>query len=189
MQTEARIQLFARLAQSSPRRVSEASRPSAGSILSLAATSYGARPVGDATIPTGFDPAAIALFEAIVEGAYVIANADGVFDAQERRVFERVVIAACDGTVAPNQIEAMVRALERMLKEDGLDRRIDVIAQSLKKKDHAREVLRVAALLAHVSDAVSAVERAALQTLASRCGLDAGEVDAAIARAADGLGE
>jgi hypothetical protein len=49
------------------------------------------------------------------------------------------------------------------------------------KKEHARELLRVAALLAYVSEDVSDVEREVLGKLASRCGIEGGEVDAALA--------
>ena len=40
------------------------------------------------------------------------------------------------------------------------------------KKEQAREILRVAALLAYVSDDVSPVEREVLGKLARRCGID-----------------
>jgi tellurite resistance protein len=178
MTTEARLNLLARLAQSTPDVPRVAAKPS--SILSVAAVSYGARPVGDATVPTGFDPIAVALFEAIVEAAYVVATADGVFDAQERGMFEQVVIAACGGAVAGHQIHALVSDLGDQLEEDGIDRRIDMIAASVTKKEHAREVLRVAALLAHVSDDVSAVEHEVLCKIAAKCAIDASQVEVAI---------
>ena len=76
-------------------------------------------PVGRRHRAHGFDPLAVALFEAIVEGAYVVANADGVFDDEERRMFERVVIAACGETVAPQQIAALVADFGDQLEEDG----------------------------------------------------------------------
>jgi tellurite resistance protein len=109
-----------------------------------------------------------------------VANADGVFDAEERRTFERVVVAACGGVVAEKQIAALVSDLGDQLVEDGADKRIDVIARSVTKKEHAREILRVAALLAYVSEDVSPVEREVLAKLARRCGLEAGDVDAAL---------
>jgi hypothetical protein len=60
------------------------------SILKLAASSYGFGPAGEEiTVPTGFDPQAAALFEAMVESAYLVATADGEFDAAERSTFER----------------------------------------------------------------------------------------------------
>jgi tellurite resistance protein len=181
MQNEARINLLARVARSGPAVAVSVEPGHTGSILSLAAASYGSRPSGDATVPTGFDPLAVALFEAIVEGAYLVANADGVFDDEERRTFERVVVAACGETVAPAQIAALVADLGDQLQEDGADRRIEVIAQVVTKKEHARELLRVAALLAYVSEDVSDVEREVLGKLARRCGIEGGEVDAALA--------
>ena len=187
MQNEARINLLARVARSAPTLPASVEPGRSGSILSLAAASYGSRPSGDATVPTGFDPLAVALFEAIVEGAFVVANADGVFDDDERRIFERVVIAACGETVAPQQIAALVSDLRDQLEEDGTDRRIEMIARSVTKKDHAREILRVAALLAYVSEDVSPVERDVLGKLARQCGIDASEVDAALAEARDAV--
>jgi tellurite resistance protein len=186
MQNEARINLLARVARSAP-AVASLEPPRAGSILSLAAASYGSRPSGDATVPTGFDPLAVALFEAIVEGAYIVANADGVFDDEERRTFERVVIAACGETVAAAQIAALVADLGDQLEEDGADRRIEVIGRAVTKKEHARELLRIAALLAYVSDDVSPVERDVLTKLARQCGIDASEVDVVLAEARDAV--
>jgi tellurite resistance protein len=187
MQNEARINLLARVARSAPAPAASV-EPGSGSILSLAAASYGARPSGDATVPTGFDPLAVALFEAIVEGAYVVANADGVFDDDERRTFERVVIAACGETVAPSQIAALVADLDDQLHEDGADRRIEVIARTVTKKEHAREILRIAALLAYASEDVSVVEREVLGKLARQFGIDAGDVETALAEAKDAVG-
>jgi tellurite resistance protein len=187
MQNDARINMLARVARAarSPATPAEAGRR--GSILSLAAASYGSRPSGDATVPTGFDPLAVALFEAIVEGAFIVANADGVFDDEERRTFERVVVAACGETVAPTQIAALVADLGDQLQEDGADRRIEAIARSITKKEHAQEILRIAALLAYVSEDVSDVERQVLGKLARRMEIDEREVDVALAEAKEAL--
>jgi len=187
MQNEARINLLARVARSGPAVEVPVEPGRAGSILSLAAASYGSRPSGDATVPTGFDPLAVVLFEAIVEAAYLVANADGVFDEEERRTFERVVVAACGETVAPVQIAALVADLGDQLEEDGADRRIEAIARAVTKKEHARELLRVAALLAYVSEDVSDVEREMLGKLARQCGIEKGEVDAALAEAREAV--
>lgn len=178
---EAKIQLIARAARvySAPAATGDPETPI--SILSLAAASYGARPADDATVPTGFDPLAVALFEAIVEGAYLVASADGVVDDEERRTFERLVTTACGGAVTPSAITALVADLADQLSEDGLDRRVQAVAGQIHKKEHAREVLRVAALLAHASQNVSDVERAVLGKLAAACNLEASEVDKAVA--------
>src|SRR3954463_2402076 len=82
------------------------------SILAQAATSYSARPILDeATVPTGFDPAAAALFEAVVEAAFLVANSDGVFDDTERAAFQSVVEHACGDLVQPQQLTALLADL------------------------------------------------------------------------------
>jgi tellurite resistance protein len=151
------------------------------SILSLAAASYGARPSDDATVPTGFDPIAVALFEAIVEGAYLVASADGVFDDDERMTFEKVVLAACGGAVAPRQVSALVADLERQLQEDGLECRIEMVGRQVHREHHSLEVLRIAALLATASNDVSGVERQVLLKLAIALKLGANDLEGALA--------
>jgi tellurite resistance protein len=181
MVTEDKIQLLARVARSHSGPAPSGDPETPISILSLAAASYGARPADEATVPTGFDPLAVALFEAIVEGAYLVASADGVFDAEERKTFERVVTTACGGVVVEKQISALVGDLADQLSEDGLDRRVTAVAAQVHKKEHAREVLRIAALLAHASDNVSQVERDVLTKLAASFKLDPSEVELALA--------
>ncbi len=150
------------------------------SILTLAAASYGSRPTDEATVPTGFDPFAAALFESIVEGAYLVATADGVFDEEERRTFERIVTAACGGMVPQKLVGDLVSDLSDQLEEDGLDRRIQRLAEGVSKKEQAVEVLRIAALIASVSEDVSAVERDVLTRLATAFGLEPSAVDTAL---------
>ena len=156
-------------------------RAAQGSILTVAAGVYGARPVGDeTTIPTGFDPQAAALFEAIVEAAYLVATADGVLDDTERGAFVQVVIEACGGAVDEGMVNDLLADLGDQLAEDGLGRRIERVGRTVKKLDHQRELLRVAGLLAHVSGGVTGAERDVLGKLAATFQLDAGEVDAAL---------
>jgi tellurite resistance protein len=177
---DAKINLLARVARSSAPTGTPADPSKPLSILSLAAAAYGARPDEDATVPTGFDPVAVSLFESIVEGAYLVAAADGVVDDEERRTFERVVVTACGGAVAPKQISALVSDLQDQLDEDGLDRRIEMLSKQVTRKEHAREVLRIAALLAQSSEDVSAVEHDVLGKIAKACGLEPKEVESAM---------
>jgi tellurite resistance protein len=180
MVNEDKIQLMARVARVNSGPAPSGDPETAVSILGLAAFSYGTRPADEATVPTGFDPLAVALFEAIVEGAYLVASADGVFDAEERKAFEKVVTTACGGVVVAKQISNLVGDLEDQLAEDGLDRRMAAVADQVHKKEHAREVLRIAALLAHSSEDVSPVERATLGKLATALHLEASEVELAL---------
>ena len=161
-----------------------------GSILAVAAASYGSRPTDDedVTQPTGFDPEAAALFEAVVESAYLVANADGEFDDTEKTAFQHVVLAACTGSVAKRQIEALLADLADQLEEDGMDKRIDMVSRTISRPEHAREVLKVAALLAAVSAGVSAEERSVLDKLASKFGLGSEEIETALSEVSRVMG-
>ncbi len=189
MLKEEKISLLAKVARTPARSRAGAgdSAPDSNSILSLAAASYGSRPDDDATVPTGFDPVAVALFEAIVEAAYLVAAADGVVDAEEREAFERVVAAACGGAVAPKNIADLVGDLVGQLEEDGMDRRIQAVGELITKKSHAEEVLRIAALLAQASDSVSDIERQTLVRIAEVCKLQPADVDTALREVKEAL--
>ncbi len=180
MPADDKINLLARVARSAGKPGVPADPAKPLSILSLAAASYGARPDDDATVPTGFDPVAVALFESIVEGAYLVASADGVVDDDERKTFEQVVVTACGGAVAPKQIAALVGDLADQLEEDGLDRRLTMLAKQVTKPEHALEVLRIGALLAQVTDDVGPEERVVLTKLAAAMSLAADSVDRAL---------
>jgi tellurite resistance protein len=180
MENEVRINLLARIARSAAAPGVPVDPAKPVSILSLAAASYGSRPSEDATVPTGFDPVAVALFEAIVEGAFLTANADGVFDDDEQHAFEQVVVAACGGSVPAQQVAALVSDLRDQLEEDGMDQRVAMLARGVTKQEHAQEVLRISALLAQSNGEISHVEREVLGKIAGKCGLDKGAVDVAV---------
>jgi tellurite resistance protein len=186
MGTIDRIDLLSRIARTaSASQSSSAAGPLA--VLSLSAASFGARPSEEATIPTGFDPIAVSLFEAIVEGAYLVANADGVVDEEERRTFERVVVAACGGALAPGQVATLLADCRAMLDKDGLDQRIAILTGFVRRLDHRHELLRVASLLAMASEGVNDRERAVLEKLAAGMGLGSDAVDAALGDATKAL--
>jgi tellurite resistance protein len=156
----------------------------AGSILAQAAKSYGARPIFDeATVPTGFDPAAAALFEATIEAAFLVANADGIFDDDERAAFQSVVASACSGQVQATQLHALLADLGEQLADDGIEKRTRMVARTITRPDQQLEVLRIAALMAHISGGVSDTERRVLDQLGRDFDLAAGEVDAALSEA------
>jgi tellurite resistance protein len=188
MDTDDRINLLAKVARTRHGVDEEAPRSSDRSILTMSAAAYGARPTDESTVPTGFDPFAAALFESIVEGAYLVATADGVFDDEERRTFERIVIAACGGAVPPGHVTDLVADLADQLGEDGLERRIARLAQGVQRPEHGMEVLRIAGLIAQVSEDVSDVERSVLTKLATACQLQEGSVDRALADVRASLG-
>lgn len=170
--TASNSSLIGKVARQLSRPPSYAERGLKDSILVAAATSYGSVSSDDMTQPTGFDPEAARLFEAIVESAFLVANADGEFDDTERAAFQHVVLSACDGRVGERQISALLADLAEQVQEDGIDKRVQMVARGIQRDDHAREVLRVASLVAHVSGGVSDVERSVLDRLGSALGLD-----------------
>lgn len=181
--------MLERVARGIARPAFDAPSGVSGSILTQAAKSYSSRPVVDeATVPTGFDPAAAALFEAVVEAAFLVANSDGVFDEDERNAFESVVVHACNDVVLDTQLDALLEDLSEQLAEDGLDKRTRMVARTITRQDHQHEVLRIAALMAHISGGVSEQERAVLDQLAAGFSLDMQAVEHALGDAETTLG-
>ena len=160
------------------------SSPGIRSILSQAATSYAKRPTAaEETMPTGFDPRAAVLFEAVVEAAFLVANADGVFDLEERRTFEAVVAQACQNDLQPGELHDLVNDLCGLLDGQGMARRVHAVCQAVSYPVHKLEVLRIAALMAHISGGVKQAERDVLQLLAQGMKLGPDAVDGALVQA------
>lgn len=176
--------LLSKVARSLSLPPADTSTGSGSSILVAAAQSYGARPIeDDLTLPTGFDPHAAALFEAVVEAAFLVANADDEFDDDERHAFESVVTQAVSGDVNQQQIKALLSDLAELLREDGIEARVTMVGRTVTKPLQQREVLRIAALLAHVSGGVSDVERSVLAKLATAFALGDDAVSDALSEA------
>jgi tellurite resistance protein len=164
----------------------DAPNKSMSTILAQAASAYSARPaIDDVTMPTGFDPAAVALFESIVEAAFLVANAGGSLDDDERGKFHTLVSDACQNLVHSKQLEALIADLGEMLAEDGVAKRIHMVSRTITRPEHQREVLRVAALLARPSSDAGPAERGVLEQFASAFHLDPDVVDDVLAQAAE----
>jgi len=160
------------------------------SILTQAAASYARKPSGaEATIPTGFDPRAASLFEAVVEASFLVANADGDFDEAERETFVKVVHESCANTVQRQDVHSLVADLADLLEEDGMDRRVEMVSSVVQVAEHKLEVLRIAALMAWVSGGVDATERSVIEKLASQFGLSEADVATTLEQARAALSE
>ena len=181
--------LLGKVATQLSRPPSYAPSTTTASILSIAAASYGWKSNDEVTQPTGFDPEAARLFESVVEAAFLVANADGEFDVAEQSAFRHVVVTACTGLVVERQVSALLADLSDQLSEDGMDKRVQIVSRSIVREDQAREVLRIAALLAHVSGGVSTIERGVLAKLALELKLDESAVDAAVKEAGNAIAE
>ena len=103
--------------------------------------------------------------------------------------FEQVVVTACQGAVMEGQVHALIEDLSDLMQEDGIDKRVEMVAKSISKVDHQQEVLRVASLLAQVSGGVSDEERELLGKLQKAFGLDESALTRALAEAASTVGK
>ena len=158
------------------------------SLIHQAADAFARKPArSGSTLPTGFDPHAASLFEAVVEASYLVANADGLFDETERGAFEHVVHQVCKNSVQMGELQGPVSDLSDQLAEDGMNQRIEALVRSVQLDDHKREVIRVAALMAHVSGGVAASERAVLDELATGLGLAGGTLEDVLNEVASAL--
>jgi tellurite resistance protein len=178
-----RIQKMAVPDQGTLDRVARAiARPGAGAPIDAVSTilaqaaAYCANPgAGTATAPSDF--------EATVEAAFLVANADGLFDDGERRAFEHVVLQACNHVVQDELIQSLLSELSKRLAADGIEKRAGAVARSLTRRDQQLEVLRTAALMAEISGGVATAERDVLESLARDWSLDSSAVDQAVADA------
>jgi tellurite resistance protein len=137
------------------------------SLIALAAAAYASQPSVDSTTPTGFDPFAVTLFEAIVEAAFLVATADGVFDDDEREVFARIVAASAENALPRSDLNGLVEELADHLAIQGLERRVARIAESVRRPEQKVALLRVAILVALANDTISEPEEAIIERLCS----------------------
>lgn len=161
-----------------PRYAQEGKAPDVGvpgaspSLLLVSAIQFGRRPVHEEhTHPSGFDPRGAALFEAIVESAYLVATADGHFDDEEQQLFQHIVLTTCAGTLTRQQVETLVFALRERSLMQGRPARMLAVVQAVNWCGNAGEVLRLAALMAEASGGVSDEEHAVLDELSRRFAL------------------
>jgi len=153
-----------------------------GSIFAQAARLSFTQAINDAvTAPTGFDPAAAALFEGAVESAYLIATCDGAVDPTEDAVLRAVISAG--GPVSDKQVDGLLLSLARAVALDGATERLSRLSYMVSKPAHQQEILRIAALVAKASGGVRPAERTVLDKISSGFSLSASTVETAIADA------
>lgn len=133
------------------------------------------------TAPTGFDPAAAALFEGAVESAYLIATCDGALDPTEDAVLRAVISAG--GPVSDKQVDGLLLGMARAVALDGANERLSRLSYMVSKQAHQHEILRIGALVARASGGVRPAERAVLDKIAQGFSLASSAVEAAITNA------
>ena len=87
------------------------------------------------------------------------------------------------GRVLERQVVALLADLQDQLQEDGMDKRCQMVARAINNPEQAKEVLRIAALIAQVSGGVSDDERTVLKKLSDEMSLDAEALQTALSEA------
>jgi tellurite resistance protein len=112
----------------------------------------------------------VAVRDAFVETAFLIAAVDGEVSALELGQFGGAIDAAFgDG----NDLDAtaMLTQMSKRLEGEGWDKRMKAVARALEGSDHAETAYRIAVGVAFVDDSVAHAEAAALEALGRALGL------------------
>lgn len=133
------------------------------------------------------DEAAGTYFSAIIEACYLVAAADGLAEEEGGAVRELIRIATGEALVEQRASE-LFDSYGKLLDEQGLEARLDAIAERLDDFLAREECMGFAALVAVADGELAEREVLVLMALAKRFDFSAGEVQAAVRQVARGLG-
>ena len=123
-------------------------------------------------------PDVLLRFDVICETMFLMAKADGTLDPAEADTLKGALRELSDNTVRSHHIQKMLEAAEQRLLADGLDARIQAVAQKLLQDEGSAEAAFVlAAAVAYADDAIADEENELLNKLADALGLDAAQAD------------
>jgi tellurite resistance protein len=96
---------------------------------------------------------------ALVEGAYLVAVADGRLAGQEVRTLAQTITYVMGEGLPAGELADMLDSFAEALARDGLEKRLRVLAKTVPDAEARREVLGFAALICACDDDVVAQER------------------------------
>jgi hypothetical protein len=134
------------------------------------------------------DAEAARYFGAIVETCYLVAIADG-FAAEERGAVAALLGFATGDMVSHERAEGVFDAYAKLLEEQGLEARLDSIAERLDDFMAREEAMSFAALVAVADRELAAKEAVMLMALAKRFDFSRGEVQAVVKQVAATLAQ
>ncbi|MFO0660208.1 MAG: hypothetical protein U0165_10305 [Polyangiaceae bacterium] len=129
------------------------------------------------------ESSADAFFSALVEGAFLVAAADGELSEDEEVTLAETISHVTGEVLAPDEFVAMIDAYAEALSEDGVARRLEVLAEQLPDAPARREVLAFASLLALCDHNLVDDERGMLFAMGKAFALD----DAAVRSVIEGV--
>ena len=165
-----------------------------------AAMHYCHRPlVEEASAPmmfgTTYEPAWAALFEAMLELAFLVLGAKGPLTTEAKDAFLSAVVGAFDPwgretfLLTPHQVDALLADMEEQRADDGAEKRVRMVVRTVTHANHQSEALRIAAMMAHLLGPASALSREALESFARGFGLDRAAADEALREAERSLAD
>lgn len=134
------------------------------------------------------DEAAGQYFSAIIEACYLVAAADGLAEEEGSAVRELIRFATGEALLEKRAAE-LFESYGTLLEEQGLEARLDAVAERLEDFLAREECMGFAALVAVADGELAEREVVVLMALAARFDFSAGEVQAAVHQVAKGLAE
>lgn len=107
----------------------------------------------------------------IIDLGALVANADGVIDAQEIATLQQILEPLLGAQLDPELVGYLINASLHVIKAAGVEPRMRVIAEILMDCDAVEEGVIVALAIAYASEGLSEAERSLVKQLAKACEL------------------
>ena len=108
---------------------------------------------------------------ALVEGAYLVAVADGRLSGEEMRTLATTMNTVTGEVLPPGEFSDMMDAFGAALEKEGLPKRLATLGRTVPDEEARREVLGFAALISACDKEVVAAERERLLQIGAAFGL------------------
>lgn len=129
-----------------------------------------------------------AFFSALVEGAFLLAAADGELSDDEAATLGETIAFVTGEALEPDEFMGMIDAFADALDQSDLASRLTAVARAVPDVAARREVLGFATLIALCDRDLADAERAALGQMAKAFGLAESDVDSLVADVQKALG-
>lgn len=127
-------------------------------------------------------------FSALVEGAFLLAAADGELSDDEAATLGETIAFVTGEALEPDEFMEMIDAFADALDQSDLASRLAAVARAVPDVAARREVLGFATLIALCDRDLADAERAALGQMAKAFGLAESDVDALVGDVQKALG-
>ncbi|MCS6902211.1 MAG: hypothetical protein RMJ98_21470 [Myxococcales bacterium] len=126
-------------------------------------------------------------FSGLVEGAFLLAAADGELSADEEIALSETLHEITNGGFEPEEFMEMIHTFEKALQEDGPNERLQALAASLPDEPARKAMLSFAALVALCDHHLADAEWKALQAMGTAFGLPVSVVEGLVNEAQENL--